>query len=601
MWNPKVNYTRQLSRHSLKAGIEYTDIHVAQQDLHPTLGLDAYAAAMSGYCYFAGCYAAYGKAFTGPVTATTTKMFNYADFLLGYRALIGIATPTVANIREWSWAGYLQDDYRLNQRLTLNLGLRYEFATPIAEANNQLSNFDPTTATLKLASSSDRFTVNPNTKDFGPRVGAAYSLDHNTVLRGGFGISYVHWNRVGSNYLTQNAPFAIVAEREVYPSLPTYLNTQSGYPTSPSLIDPKLYNPTEAVIQYMPANSPDAQVRSWFFGLQRDLGHDWLFDLSYVGNSGSHEVIINDINQASPQPSQSCNNGDIAGTPYVASSCESLQARVPNTKFGSITGTLPWGTSNYNGLQAKVEKRFSSGLYVLDSFTWSKAIDITGQSLDGGGDCVNCGNGIPSVQNVYNWQADRGVSAYSRPLVNVTSVVWSLPVGQGQWLLANVNRMWNTLIGGWQMTDIFQARSGDPLTFAYSPSTNQEVSPLISVYGRNAYRPNQTGPVVAANKSYLQYFNPVASAFSLPEPFAPFGNSPRNAVYGFAFWQLDTGLTKDFRVNDRAHVQFRAEAFNILNRTNFGDPQTNISSGNFGVITSALPARELQMAAKIVF
>jgi hypothetical protein len=388
----------------------------------------------------------------------------------------------------------------------------------------------------------------------GPRLGAAFSLNRATVLRGGFGISYVHWNRLGSNYLTQNAPFAIVAEREVYPSLSTYRNTQSGYPTSPSLTDPKLYNPTEAVIQYMPANSPDAQVRSWFFGLQRDLGRDWMLDLSYVGNSGSHEVIINNINQAAPQSSQSCNNGDIASIPFVAADCQSLQARVPNPNFGSIIGTLPWGTSNYNGLQAKVEKRFSSGLYLLDCFTWSKAIDIAGQALDGGGDCVNCGNGIPSVQNVHNWQGDCGIAASNRPLVNITSIVWALPVGQGQWLLPNVNHFWNAVLSGWQMTDIVQARSGDPLTFAYSPSTNQEVSVLISVYGRNAYRPNQTGSVVARNKSHLQYFNPVASTFSLPEPFAP-----------------------------------------------FGDPQTNISSGSFGVINSTLPARELQMAAKIIF
>jgi hypothetical protein len=390
----------------------------------------------------------------------------------------------------------------------------------------------------------------------GPRLGAAFSLNRATVLRGGFDISYVHWNRLGSNYLTQNAPFAIVAEREVYPSLSTYRNTQSGYPTSPSLTDPKLYNPTEAVIQYMPTNSPDAQVRSWFFGLQRDLGRDWMLDLSYVGN---YRQPRSHHQQHQPGCAAIQARAAITATspafrmssPPIASLS---RARVPNPNFGSIIGTLPWGTSNYNGLQAKVEKRFSSGLYLLDSFTWSKAIDIAGQALDGGGNCVNCGNGIPSVQNVHNWQGDCGIAASNRPLVNITSIVWALPVGQGQWLLPNVNHFWNAVLSGWQMTDIVQARSGDPLTFAYSPSTNQEVSVLISVYGRNAYRPNQTGSVVARNKSHLQYFNPVASTFSLPEPFAP-----------------------------------------------FGDPQTNISSGSFGVINSTLPAMELQMAAKIIF
>jgi hypothetical protein len=583
VWNPKVNYTRLLARHTLKTGIEYTSIHVAQEDLHPVYGTDAYDAQMSGYCYYAGCYAPYSKYLTGPVTAETEKMFNYADFLLGYRAEIALANPTVANIREWSWAGYLQDDWKVNKRLTLNLGLRYEFATPIYEANNRLSNFDTTTQTMKLASSSDRYTVNPNTKDFGPRLGAAYSLDRATVLRGGFGISYVHWNRIGSNYLTQNAPFGVVAERMVYPSLPTYLNTQSGYPAN--LASPTAYNPTEVTLQYMPTDSPDAQVRSWFFSVQRDLSHSWLLDFSYVGNKGNHEVIINDINQASPQA--------------AASGTTPLQSRRPNTNYNSIVGTLPWGTSDYDGLQAKIEKRFSSGLYVLDSFTWSKAIDIAGQALDGGGNCSNCGNGIPSVQNVYDWMADRGISAYNHPLINVTSVVWSLPVGHGQWLLPNLNRLWETALGGWQMTDILQARSGDPLTFAYSPNSNQEVSALISIYGRNAYRPNQTGSAVASSKSYTQYFN--AANFATPAADAPFGNSPRNAVRGYSFWQLDMGLTKDFRLTEKAHLQFRAEAFNILNKTNFGDPNTNFSSTTFGVITSTLDARQLQMAAKIVF
>jgi hypothetical protein len=597
VWNPKLNYTRLLSRHTLKAGIEFDDIHVAQQDLHPVMGIDGYAAQMSGYCYYAGCYASvptYGQYLTGPQTAETYKMFDYADFLLGYRYEMALASPNVANIRDWGWAGYLQDDFKVNSRLTLNLGLRYEFFTPIFEANNLLSNYVPSTAitsagpntgSMKLAGSSDRYTVNPNTKDFGPRLGAAFTLDPATVLRGGFGISYVHWNRTGSNYLTQNPPYGVVAVRLSYPSLATYRNTQSGYPTSPSLIDPVNYNPTETVTQYMPANSPDTQVRSWFFGVQRDLGHNWVVDLSYVGNKGLHEVIINDINQALPQTT-------VGGS-------SSVQSRRPNQSYGSIVGTLPLATSNYNGLQAKVEKRFSDGIYLLDSFTWSKSIDIAGQALDGCISCGNAGNGIPSVQNIWNWKADRGISADNRPLLNVTSLVWSLPVGKGQWLLPNASGFWNQLLGGWQMTDIFQARSGDPLTFSYSPSPATQVSATIPVYGENAYRPNQTGSAVASNKSHTQYFN--TANFSTPAANVVFGNSPRNAVNSFGFWQIDTGLTKDFALTAKSHLQFRAEAFNLTNRTDFGDPNTMMGT-TFGQTTSlAQPGRELQVAAKLVF
>ncbi len=609
VWNPKVNYTRLLPGHTLKAGVEYTMLHVAQQDLHPVMGGDIYGAQMSGICYTgvpvapgvsAYCYAPNPYVFSpnypydGVPTGESNKMFDYADFLLGYRSTTGLSNSPISQIRDWGFSGYLQDDWKVSRRLTLNLGLRYEFYTPIYEAKNQLSNFDLTTKTIKPATSSDRYTVNPNTKDFGPRVGAAFTLTHNTVLRGGFGISYSHWNRTGSSYLTMNAPYGITTLEYVYPGLSTYSNTQSGFTTSfvNSLLSATNYNPQITALQYMPSDSPDTQVRSWFFSVQRDMGHSLLVDLAYVGNSGIHEVFFNDINQANPQT--------------TASGSASLQSRIfEYPGFGSIVGTLPWGTSNYNSLQAKVEKRFTSGLYLLDSFTWSKAIDIAAQSLDGGGNCDNCGNGIPSVQNIYNWQADRGISSYNHPLVNSTAMVWTLPVGKGHWLGGNMNRVWDTALGGWQMTNILQARSGDPLTMAYNPNNNAQVSGIITISGRNAYRPNLTGsPIKNSTWAYnsslggIVYLNP--SAYSTPPANAPFGNSPRNAVRGFNFWQLDTGLTKDFRITERYRLQLRAEAFNITNRTNFGDPNTMLST-TFGVIKSAMPARELQVAGKIIF
>jgi len=597
VWNPKVNYTRLLPRHTVKVGLEFTMLHVAQQDLHPVMGGDVYGAQMSGYGYYNGLYYSVSPSLYGGHTAQTNKMFDYADFLLGYRTEIGLSNSPIANIRDWGWNGYLQDDWKVNQRLTVNLGLRYEFNTPLYEANNQLSNFNPTTQTMVLASSSDRYTLNPNKKDLGPRVGAAYSLTHNIALRGGFGISYSHWNRTGSSYLTLNAPYGISAMRMVYPSLSTYLNTEASFPAN--MVSATNYNPLEVALQYMPRNSPDTQVRSWFFSVQRDLGHSLLVDLAYVGNNGLNEILINDINQAPNGQPTTCTTA----TESVSGDCiTNFQSRVPYPNFTSILGTLPWGTSNYQGLQAKVEKRFTSGLYLLDSFTWSKSIDIAAQAQDGSGGCDDCGNFIPSVQNIYNVQADRGISADNRPLINVASVVWSLPVGRGHWLGGNMNRAWNEVLGGWQMTDIFQARSGDPLTFAYSPDTDTQVSPLITISGRNSYRPNQSGPAVAANKSYKGYFN--TANFSTPQPYAPFGTSPRNAVRGYAFWELDTGLTKDFSLVGRAHLQFRAEAFNITNKTNFGEPNTmynGASSTTFGVITSTLPARELQVAGKIVF
>ena len=605
LWDPKANYTRLIRSHSLKAGIEYTMLHVAQQDLHPVLGGNVYTEPIYG----AG-FAWYAPASEGGLgqatTPENTRMLDYANFLLGYQAEMGLASPTISQLRDWGWSGYLQDDWKVNHRLSLNLGLRYEFNTPIYEANNEMANFNPATQAIVQASSSNKYLINPNTKDFGPRVGAAFSLDPRTVIRGGFGISYAHWNRVGSNYLTMNPPNGVVALQVSVPGASSYSNVESGFPAN--MVSPTNYNSWFDTLQYMPASSPDTQVRSWFFSVQRDLSHDWLLDLSYVGNHGLNEIIVNDINQAQTGGSVPLDIS-LGGTPGTE--------RVPYPLYYTIAGILPWATSDYDGLQAKVEKRFSQGLYVLESFTWSKAIDIAAQALDGGGNCDNCGNGIPSVQNIYDWQADRGISAYNRPFINVTSVVWSLPVGKGQWLMPNANGAWNAILGGWQATCIVSGRSGDPLDFAYSPNNDQAVSPLTSVDGRNSYRPNLSGPAIASNKSYQQYFN--VANFSTP-PLAPpsgsatyntFGNYPRNSIRGYDYWDVDMGLSKDFALTEKYRLQFRAEAFNLFNHTNFSDPNTIVpntgaalvpgSVGTFGQITSTLPARELQVAAKILF
>jgi hypothetical protein len=494
----------------------------------------------------------------------------------------------------------------VNHRLSINVGLRYEFNTPIYEASNKMANFDSTTQSLVQASSSNRYLVNPNTKDFGPRIGASFSLDPETVLRGGFGISYAHWNRVGSNYLTMNPPNGVVALQVSVPGSGSYSNVQSGFPNN--MVSPTNYNSWFDTLQYMPANSPDTQVRSWFFGVQRDLTHNWLVDLSYVGNHGLNELIVNDINQAQSGGSVPLDIS-LGGSPG--------SERVPYSLYYTIAGILPWATSDYDGLQARVEKRFSQGLYLLESFTWSKAIDIAAQALDGGGNCDNCGNGIPSVQNVYDWQADRGISAYNHPLINTTSLVWSLPVGKGQWLLPNANRALDEVVGGWEVNAIVMGRSGDPLDFAYNPNNDQAVSPLTSVDGRNSYRPNISGPAISSTKSYQEYFN--LGSFSTP-PLAPpsgsttynsFGNMPRNSVRGYDYWDVDMGLTKDFALTERYHFQFRAESFNLFNHTNFSDPNTSLpnlgvplttqTAGTFGQITSTLAARILQVAGKIIF
>ena len=501
-------------------------------------------------------------------------MLDYADFLFGYQALIGLASPTVSQLRSWGWAGYLQDDWKVNHKLSLNLGLRYEFDTPIYEANNLLANFNPSNPTVPIqASSSNRYTINPNTRDFGPRFGVSFAADDKTVIRGGFGISYSHWNRVGSNYLSMNPPNGVVALQVAAPSTADYSNVQSGFPAN--MVSPTNFSPWFDTMQYMPPSSPDTQVRSWFFGVQRDLTHSWLLDLTYVGNYGLNEIIVNDINQATTAGSAPLNLS-LGGTASTS--------RVPYAYNYTVAGILPEAYSDYDGLQAKVEKRFSQGLYLLESFTWSKDIDIAAQALDGGGNCDNCGNGIPSVQNIYNVAGDRGISAYNHPLVNTTTLVWTLPVGKGQLLLPNASRLLDEFVGGWQATGIVQGRSGDPLDFAYNPNNDQAVSPLTSVDGRNSYRPNISGAGVAAHRTldpdgYPQYLN--VAAFSSPAlappsgstTFNAFGDYPRNSIRGYDYWDVDMGLSKDFALTERYRPPVPCRSLQPLQPHQFRRPE----------------------------
>lgn len=560
LWNPKVNYSRIAGSHTIKTGFEYQAVNVEQLDIHPVYGIDAYAGLFTGR--FLPTF--------NPGDARQVLSYSYTDFLFGLRAQILQANPTVAHVRQRFWSGYLQDDIRVNRSLTLNLGLRYEFGSPLFERDNRLSNWDPVSNAMALASSGslrNRALVNPDRNNFAPRLGFAWSPARRTAVRGGYGVSFVHWNRVGSSYLSLNAPFAIIAQRLTIPGTPLYRNTQDGYPQG--LVDPARYNPLEATHQHMPEESPSGRVQSWFFSVQRELPGEWLVDLAYVGNRGNHLIVINDLNQARPNaPGQAL----------------PVQARRPNQRFSSIVGTMPWAYSNYHGLQAKVEKRYGSGLYFLNSFTWSKTIDLTSQPLDGGA----IGNDVPSVQDINNIGADRGLSAYDRPLVNATSLVWDMPFLKA-----------NRLLGGWQLMAINQMRSGPTLTFIYNPSAAQEVSPLITVFGRNMYRADVSGNPVAANRTHDMYFN--RSNLFIPPADRPFGNSGRNIARGFAFFQLDLGLAKTFRINERINLQFRAESFNALNRTNFRAPNTDVSSVAFGTIRSAFDPRQFQLALRLQF
>jgi len=556
VFNPKLNYTRIMNRHSLKSGYEFQYIQTEVQDVNPLYGRDQYA----------------GQ-FTRPAGAATNNLYNLADFMLGLRTTYALSNILVANLRQQMHFAYVQDDIRVNERLTLNFGARYEFATPWVEKDNVLSNFDPATRTMVFArdgSLEDRATVKPDTNNIAPRLGLAYTLTERTVLRGGYGISYVHFHRAGgANVLPINGPQVINAVVvQTNPLDPTFRRTEQGFPVG--LTDPSQFNPLAANITYMPRDYHASQVQSWFASVQRELGQRMILDLAYVGNRADDLLLFANLNQAAPNNS--------AGT-------IPLQARRPIPEFADITSAFNGGKSRYHALQAKLDWRLHDDFSLLSSLTLSQTKD------NGAGSLENQNGNAPAPQDFHNMEADFGLSNYHQPYNSTTSVIWSSPYR-------------HPLVTGWQLAAINTITSGEPVTFTYTPLTSFQVSGIQQDFrGANNYRPNVIGdPYAPENQRTIQnWFN--RDAVLVPtDPSQPFGNAPRNSVRGPAFWQIDLAVSRLVAMPwPSGGVELRAEFFNLLNRSNFRAPNGNRSTGAFGTITQTYDPRQVQLGLKMNF
>lgn len=564
LWNPRVNYSRIAGKHSLKAGYEWQRIHTEVQDVNPLYGRDFYQGNFSGQ--------------------------PLADFMFGLRNRYALTNFFIAQYRQVGNMAYVQDDYRVSQKLTLNLGVRYEYFTPQWEANNLLSNFDPSTLQLiaaKDGSIFDRSRINPDKNNWAPRIGFAYAMDPKTAIRSGYGISYVHFNRSGGgNLLAINGPQVVNALVNQTPLVGGQVNaafrpTQAGYPAG--MTDPANFNQATANISYMPADLRTGYVQNWFFSIQREILPNTVFDIAYVGNRSNKLILFSDYNQARP-------NGPQENSP--------LAARRPIQGFGGITLSCPCGWANYHALQLKLERRYTAGLSFLNSFTWSKAMDNVGQALEDQGN----GNGS-SPQNYYDLRSEKGPSGFDQRLNNTTSIVWEVPFGVGRKFGSGLPAVADAVLGGWQISGINTLTSGEPYNLRYSPVAIFQVSDITDDWrGATWSRPNVTGdPMLQGDaRTGVFYLNP--AMVSIPtDPSQPFGNIGRNAVYGPSFWQLDTNIQKNFRITETVNLQFKSEFYNMLNRTNFRAPVVNRSTSNFGQFTQTYPARQIQFALKLSF
>jgi hypothetical protein len=515
----------------------------------------------------------------------------------------------------------------MTPKLTLNLGVRWEYGSPYSEENNYISNFDPVSQTVLTitpgavaAPGVTPFTgggaygktlVNPDRNDFAPRLGFAFAATNRTTVRGGFGTSYVHYTRAGSgDILAINAPQALFVSVPQttpkpsnqcpagVPSTSCYITMDQGYPST--LVT--TFNPATDNITWVPKNTRDSYVESYFLSVQEQLAKNSLLDIAYVGNHGLKLQGFLNGNQENPARG--------FARPF---------ANWPS----DITEALNEFWSNYNALQVRYEQRMVAGLTLLNSFTWEHSLDNASASLEGN---------TPSPQDGNNIAADYSQSDYNLPLANVTSLVYELPFGHGRRYMAGSNGFLNSALGGWQVSAINTAQAGTPFNLTYTPNSATAVSPQISATyrGANEYRPNLvpgqkiTERVKLPNTGYIQYIN--YNAFTLPATktasgalLSPFGDAPRNPGRTPAFYETDLDLNKRFDTPiEGMKVEFRSEFYNLFNHTNLYLPSSGLggtlqsfnsagavvnagtpSSG--GTITSTFEPRIIQFALKLIY
>ena len=508
--------------------------------------------------------------------------YSLADMLIGIPSNFELS-PEIFDpqYRQTELMPWVQDDWRVTPRLTLNLGLRYEWRPWPVSKSNAIANIvlppgggqasiqlaGPCTpdlpvrrceTTLPTFISKTRSTLDSTDKNnFAPRVGFAYRLDNSgrTVLRGGYGIFYQPEPFNQFIFLAINPPFVSFYNRFINTS-----NFQSFDFTNPTAGIPA------GGIQFsnIGQNSRTPYLQAWNFGVQRDLGAGFILDVSYVGNKDTKLWARTWPNQPTPAP------GDI-------------DSRRPYTNVSTVAGNEAIGNANYNGLQVKVDKRFSKGLSILGAYTWSKSITDS--------QAAETGAFVPDLQDTRNRRANRGLwSADTRHRMTI-STLYELPFGAGRRFFSSTHGVPGKLVSGWQVGAIATAQSGQPLTVTL-PFDNPNV-------GEGTKLPNLIGNPNNGPKTVAQFFN--TAAFAVPLQYT-FGNEGIGVVTGPNLIDVDISLIKNTSISERINLQFRAEAFNAANHAILGDPVTDFGTPQFGQITNTrLDNREIQFALRLVF
>jgi hypothetical protein len=511
-------------------------------------------------------------------TVDSATGFDVASFLLGTarrknRALFSDQTYTE---RRPEWAAYIQDDFRVNSRLTLNLGLRWDMFVPWVEDDDRQSNFDPSTGLFVVAS--DDAVINGvrvgrhlqtwGKTDFGPRAGFAYDLsgDGRTTVRGGFGVFW-NWGVGGtSSSKATNPPFLQTTDISAS-SGASNLTLSSGLPEPPA-VDPTL-RPGGTTRSVFDINYRDQYAMNWNLNFQKQLGRDYMVELAYVGSRGRQLTLKTDQNQAPPV--LGVTNADV-NRPFA-----SLSPALRIVGTAESSGTLDYHAALFKGV-----KRFSNGFSALVSYTFGKAIDL-----------VSDNDGTVSLTNVRNPGYDRGPASYDVTHTLSTSVIYELPFAR------------NSILGGWQVNGIGFWRTGIPVNIT---QTGVMASTGVGGGGLNANRPNRIGDGIPGDQTIDHWFDP--ADFERPaDTTATFGDAGRNILRGPGVFNIDMSLVKNTKIG-RIDSELRIEAFNVLNHPQFGQPNGQLGNSAFGTITASgnpqcatcgTSERQIQFGVKLRF
>jgi len=552
--------------------------------------------------------------FTGEITSATHTGGNpvnaLADFLLGDVKTSGYALPQPpAGRRNYNLGAYVEDDWKVNPRLTLNLGLRYEYESPMTSSNNIYSRVNPVTGQVLFAriNSSPSLGLSASRFNFAPRLGLAYSVTPKTVVRAGFGIFYSQiFSDLGAQVL-----FPGYTISQAFPNLgtgvPQPFSLSQGMPL---IAVQNLKDPQSTLSQFTPSNplsasasfaeaAPLPYAMEYNFGIQRELPGAVILDVNYVGSSDVHLPLNLPYNQVP---------FNAATAIAQVNTTANTQSYRPFPNIGGFSAITMAGHSSYNGLQITARRDYTTNLAFVVNYTWSKAID------DGDGlfsfsqpEGLNVGQFPQLFRNL-----DRAVSAFNRPNSFTSAIIYRTSKGP-RWL-RNI-----------EFDPILTARDGLPITInqnttsAAASQIRPDVVNNTSIYVSNPY-PNGTGiqyllPVNATNFP----LGPVGPLFTgtgtkrtlvLP---AGIGTLGRNSVQTPGELDLDMAVGRKFPIGERFKLELRAEAFNILNHTNFDAPNTSLTvtansqgqaifnSPGFGLITNSRQARFLQLVARIDF